>query len=230
MSGAARMRLLQLASQALPIGGFSHSLGLEAAVEARIVHDEATLAVWMGDLLRHCAARYELPQLQRFLAAWRRGDAAAARRLNLEFLAARETAELRAASIQMGFSLRALLEKLDPAPTALIGGLRDMPELALPCAWALAGVAWSLSDEETAAAYLWSWAEGQVLAAMKAIPLGQTAGQRVLLRVGESMDALLASMRMQPVTAEAAALSNFAPMLAILSAQHETQYSRLFRS
>lgn len=105
-------RLLQLASPALPVGAFSYSQGLEAAVEAGIVHDRESAQQWIADVLRLSLARMEAPILVRLIDAWRAGDRAAAARWNEEFLASRETQELRAETVQMGYSLRMLLEQL----------------------------------------------------------------------------------------------------------------------
>jgi urease accessory protein len=135
------------------------------------------------------------------------------------FLASRETAELRAETVQMGFSLCKLLPHLK---------IRDveLEEPAFPAAFAAAVDAWKIDPHEALQAYLWSWLENQVMAAVKAVPLGQTDGQKLLLSLGE---------RIAPLAAQAAAMSddelgNFAPGLARLSSRHETQYSRIFRS
>jgi urease accessory protein len=159
-------------------------------------------------------------------AAWVAEDFDALRHLNDEFLSARESAELRSATVQMGFSMRALLAVLPDLPHALMKTLQMMHEPSLPCVWSAAGAAWSISSSDSAAAYLWSWAENQVLVAIKAVPIGQAAGQRVLLNVG----AEIARLARRSARQDANLRSNFAPSLAILSSQHETQYSRLFRS
>jgi len=105
-------RLLQLASPSLPVGAYSYSQGLEAAIEATIVHDAASAERWIADVLAYSLARMEAPIFLRFCAAWRAGDAAAAARWNALFLAARETAELRAETARMGYSLARLLPEL----------------------------------------------------------------------------------------------------------------------
>jgi urease accessory protein len=225
MSTPARMRLFQMASQAFPIGGYSHSHGLEAAIESRYIRDEAEVEQWIRDVLSFSIASYEVPCLLEMGAAWAAADVDAVHRLDTEFLASRETAELRGATVQMGYSMRALLAVLPDAPRALIETLQRMEEPSLPCVWSGTAAAWSIDPAESAAAYLWSWAENQVLAAMKSLPLGQSAGQRVLLRIG----ARIAELADEPALG-AGLRSNFAPGLAILSARHETQYSRLFRS
>ncbi|HEY6239934.1 MAG TPA: urease accessory protein UreF [Burkholderiales bacterium] len=212
-------RLLQLASPALPVGAYSYSQGLEAAIEAGIVRDAASAEGWIGDVLKHSLARMEAPVLLRLCNAWRADDAVAAVRWNALFLAARETAELRAETAQMGYSLAKLLPEL---------GLGKVPleEPSFPAAFAFAAAAWKIDPHEALVAYLWSWIENQVLAAMKALPLGQTDGQRLLLSLGGRLEEI----------ARAAAwldddsLGNFTPGLALLSSRHETQYSRLFRS
>jgi len=226
MTMLARMRLFQIASQAMPIGGYSHSHGLEAAIESGFVRNEASVQRWIMDMLCFSIASYEVPILMELSAAWAAERFDAVSRLNDEFLATRESAELRSATIQMGFSMRALVAALPDLPDALLETLHRMKEPSLPCVWSGAAAAWSIGRTDSLAAYLWSWAENQVLVAMKSVPIGQSSGQRVLLNVG-SLIARLAE-RCPPWDPDQR--SNFAPGLAILSSQHETQYSRLFRS
>ena len=216
------VRLLQLASPSLPVGAYSYSQALEAACEAGVVRDEPSAAAWIGDVLQLSMASMEAPLLLRLIDAWGRQDRAAALRWNTELLASRETAELRAETLQMGYSMGRLLADLgiDAAP------LQAIEELAYPTAYAFAIAAWSLDAREALEAYLFAWIENQVLAAVKCVPLGQAAGQRMLLALSEGIPDLVA---------RAAAmgddeLANFAPGLALLSSWHETQYSRLFRS
>jgi urease accessory protein len=225
MNGLARVRLLQMTSQAFPIGGYSHSYGLEAAVESALVRDEASLQRWIADVLSYSIGRYEVPLLHRMSEAWTARDFMALVRLNERFLATRETAEMRSATVQTGFSMRSLLEVLPELPDFLHHTLRRLQEPSLPCVWSGAAAAWAIPAADSAAAYLWSWAENQVLVGMKTVPIGQSAGQRVLLKIGEHIAGLT---EQEPSIDDA--LSNFAPGLAIQCARHETQYSRLFRS
>ena len=197
-------RLLQLASPALPVGAFSYSGGLEAALEALIVHDAASAQRWIGDVLEHSMLRMEAPLLAKMIE---QPDS----RWNEMLLAARETAELRAETVQMGYSLNRLLPELGIEPC-----LFEEPSYAAVYAHAVR--AWGISAQDALVAYLWSWLENQVLAAVKAVPLGQTDGQRMLLHLSKKMKI------------EDFELGNFTPGLAVLSSRHETQYSRLFRS
>ena len=218
-----------LASPALPVGGFSYSEALEAAVESGHVAGEADAARWLCDQLQLALARSELAVVARAFGAWQRGDAAHVRELNDWVLATRETRELRAQAEQMGRSLVewlknrgvvdervAVLAALPPAPT-------------WPVAFALAAAQTGAPRREALLAFGFSWAENMVQAALKAVPLGQSAGQRVL---GLLADALPAAVDAALATALAGdtARQNLTPMLAILSARHEAQYSRLFRS
>ena len=204
-------RLLQLASPALPVGAYSYSGGLEAATEAGIVHDAASAERWIGDVLELSIARMEAPILFRMLSDQENW--------NELFLASRETAELRAETVQMGYSLNRLLEDL---------GLGEVPveEPSFPAAFAYAATQWQIEPEAALQAYLWTWLENQVMAAVKAVPLGQTDGQRILLSLGDR----LPSIAKKAMQIEDQELGNFAPGLAMLSSKHETQYSRLFRS
>jgi urease accessory protein len=214
-------RLLQLASPTLPVGAFSYSQGLEAASEAGLVRDRASAAQWIGELLELSLARMEAPILARLIGAWRADDRESAMRWNEAFLASRETRELRAETVQMGYSLRALLAQLeDAAPLAA------MEEPSFPAAFAFAVARWKIDAHDALVAYLWAWLENQVMAAVKAVPLGQTDGQRILLALGARLEAIAREAE----ALEDDALGACTPGLALLSARHETQYSRLFRS
>ncbi len=220
-------RLLQLASPTLPVGAYTYSQGLEWAVDSGVVRDEASAARWVADLLELGVGRFEAPLVAAALAAWAGADWPTLTDLNARFLASRETAELRAETVQMGFSLRRLAEALDdPSLAAPLAWSHEHPEPAFPVLWAGFATAWEIGVEAALAAYLWSWAENQVMAALKAVPLGQAAGQRVLADLGR---------RIPKIATTAASLapgdwSNFAPAFALASCRHETQYSRLFRS
>lgn len=223
-------RLLQLASPALPVGAFSYSQGLEWAVEAGTVKDEATTLRWIGDQLEWNLGRYEAPLLARMMEACAVGAHDTASALDATYLASRETAELRAETLQMGHSLRRLIADLGqdivlPMTTsAPAGAVPRAPTFA--GAWGAVAAAWRIEPADALTAWLWGWAENQVMAALKTVPLGQAAGQRILLELGR---------RIPPVVARAFELgdddvSNFAPGFAIACARHEAQYSRLFRS
>jgi urease accessory protein len=220
----ARVRLMQMTSQAFPIGGYSHSYGLESAIEQGWVRDEAGVKQWITDVLKFSLATYEIPMLRDLGEAWERRDVEAITALNAQFLATRESAELRAASVQMGYSLAQLLAALPDIPAWLANALADLDEPSLPCVWSGAASAWQITATDSSVAYAWAWAENQALVAMKCVPIGQSAAQRVLLEVG----VLIAQQA--EVASAPDCRSNFAPGLAILCAQHETQYSRLFRS
>jgi len=221
--------LLQLASAALPVGAFSHSLGLEAALEAGALRDAGDAERWIAGYLAQVWAAGEAPLWRGQFAAWAAADETALAAGNARLLAMRETAELRLEAVQTGRSLRQwllalpALPALDAARQALLERL-DPPVYA--SVHALAAHALGLDERTGLCALAWSLAENLVTAAVKLVPLGQVAGQAILRRCGAGLPALID----RTLTIEPAAACNFAPMLAILSARHETQYSRLFRS
>ncbi len=213
------LALLQLASPALPVGGYAYSQGLETAVSEGRVQDAESVRRWIGDLLTLSIARFEAPVWLRIHAATLTHDDAAVARWNRELLATRETAELRAESLQMGASMLRLYPALGLAAPAL-------ESATYTAAFAVACAQLGITGEDGLAAYLWTWAENQVLVAVKTVPLGQQAGQSMLT-------ALHADVRRAVEIAAALSddrLGSAAIGLAIASARHETQYSRLFRS
>ena len=221
------VRLLQLASPALPVGAYTYSQGLEWAVESGVIRDEASAGRWVADLLEHGIGGYEAPLVAALIAAWQADDHAEVARLDADFLASRESAELRAETAQMGFSMRRLLRDLRDDSLAPVLAVTDaQPEVAFPTVWAGIAARWQIDPDAALCAYLWSWAENQVMAALKAVPLGQAAGQRLLARLGRRIVEVAAAALQRPE----ARWSNFTPAFAIACARHETQYSRLFRS
>ena len=222
----ALLELMQLASPALPVGGFSYSEGLEAAVEAGLVRDEAQAGNWLVDQLQLSLGRADLAVLAQALPAWQAHDLARIAELNDWVGQTRESAELRQQTQQMGRSLAEWLKNraTPDARVAQLAALRPAP--TWPVAFALAAAQSGAPARDVLLAFGFGWAENMVQAAMRSVPLGQSAAQRMLARL---IDALPDAVQ------RAAALGDderqaFTPMLAILSAQHETQYSRLFRS
>ena len=226
-SPLALVRLLQLTSPALPVGAYTYSQGLEWAVESGRIRNEEDAGNWVADLLTHSIGRYEAPMLVHLMHYWSRSEIVPVQRLNADFLASRESTELRAETLQMGFSLKRLLADLrDPALDPMRERIQDWPEIAFPTVWSGLAATWRVEPLAAVSGYLWSWAENQVMAALKAVPLGQAAGQRVLAEIGLRIPAVAQTALNRPETD----WSNFAPAFALCSVQHETQYSRLFRS
>lgn len=224
-SSATLLQLMWLASPALPVGGFSYSEGLEAAVDHGRITSEAQAQAWLLDQLALGLGRGELAVLAQAVEAWRDGDAARVTALNDWVVLTRESAELRQQAEQMGRSLLEWLRnRSDDARLAVLAALKPAP--TYPVAYALAAAQTQATPEEALLAYAFGWAENMVQAAIKAVPLGQSAGQRILTALAAEIPHAVSQALRLPATQRQA----FTPMLAILSSRHETQYSRLFRS
>ena len=219
------VRLLQLASPTLPIGSYSYSQGLEWAVAAGDVRDAPSAETWIGDVLECVIGRGEAPVAWRLLQHAEQSDWARFAEWNGWFLASRETAELRAESVQTGGALSKLALELGLVDAVPVRSARADP-WTLPAAYALAARGFAVEPTAALTAYLWSWLENQVLAAMKTIPLGQLAGQRLLRDLGARIPAVVSIAK----AAQDEDIASFAPGLAFASSRHETQYTRLFRS
>lgn len=219
----ALVRLLQLASPALPVGMYSYSQGMERAVEDGWIKDEAGAGEWIAGLLEYGQARLDVPVLIRLHAAWRFGDGAAVERWSRTLQAFRETSELRAEDRRTGQALARLLESLGVGPA---GGWVRHPAATFATGFSLAAAEWGIPAHPMAAGYLWSWLENQVLCAVKLVPLGQVAGQRLLRDLSTGIPDLMS--RAFELADEDIGAGAFG--LALASSRHETQYSRLFRS
>jgi urease accessory protein len=221
MNASALLHLLQFASPALPIGGYSYSQGLETAIEEGLVHDADSARAWMTRYLDEVMACWDAPLLWRLLKAFAARDRVAIAEWSACFLASRDTAELRAETVQMGYSLTRLIAELGVADAGPPG-----EETSLPAAFACAADALGIPHEEALLAMLFSWAENQVLVCVKSVPLGQVAGQRLLLLLRPEIERAAERARALPDEA----LSNWSPGLSMLSMRHEVQHGRLYRS
>ena len=225
MLDSSLMQLMWLASPALPIGGFSYSECLEAAVDTGRAATEGEASAWLVDHLHLSLARSDLPAVAQAIPAWRADDQTRIAALNTWVLQTRESSELRAQTEQMGKSLLEWLRNhTTAAPNQIALLAKQQP--TYPIAYALAASSTGASLRECLLAYAFGWAENMVQAAIKSVPLGQSAGQRILsaltAEIPQAIDYALAL--------DDDARQAFTPMLAILSSQHEVQYSRLFRS
>jgi urease accessory protein len=226
MDSTELVALLHLASPALPIGAFSYSQGLEAALDAGLIHDADSARDWIAGGLVDVLSRGELPFLAHQMARWHAHDIHALAEANAEFLASRESSELRRETEQMGWSLAQLCASLEWGDTARRASLAALSPVALPSVFAYAARAHDATPEASLTAYAFGWIENQTAAALKSVPLGQLAGQKILV----ALRAPLAAAVRRALATPPEAINTFAPQLGILSARHESQYSRLFRS
>lgn len=218
------LHLLQLASSALPVGAYSYSEGLETLVEQGVITNQKDLKHWLTAELRYGAIQLEAAVMLRGYQAVTRGDMEKLRYWNLWLSAARETQELRYASWQMGRSLMQLLAKIQPQVADLVNAVGHPSNYAI--AFALAAAHWQIHPQAALLAYLHSWATNLITAGMKLIPLGQTAGQEILLQI----QPLISAATLAIISLEDDDLSCCSWGLSLASMQHETQYTRLFRS
>ena len=232
------LQLIWLASPALPVGGFSYSEGLESAVESAQIATELEASHWLTDQLHISLARGDLAVIAKAIPAWRRGDMGRVIELNQWVLQTRETQEFRLQTDQMGRSLAQWHQALNArSATSLLQFAQRSQQnnpsaedatypTTYPIAFALAASSTLASVRDCCLAFTFGWAENMVGAAVKSVPLGQSAGQRILAQLANNIPtAVDYAIALRDSQRQA-----FSPMLAILSSQHETQYSRLFRS
>ena len=222
--------LLQLAFA--PVGAYSYSEGIESLVETGAIDSEITLRNWLENSLQFGAVRVEAAVVVRALRAALRGDLTALSYWNGWASAAKETEELRLQSWQMGRTLvRLLLDLRSPVSSVLTTIVKDLVECGgNPCNFAtgfgIAAASWQIEEEAAVLGYLYSWAANLVSAGVKLIPLGQTAGQQLLL----DLRSQISWTAREVLQLEDDDLGSCSWGLGLASMAHETQYTRLFRS
>jgi len=219
----AMLRLLQLASPALPIGAFAYSQGLEQATLLGWVKDELSAKEWIRGVLTELLPRLDLPVLAESYAAWSVADLARVRQLSAFLHACRESQELCAEDRHLGAALSRVLHGLG------VEGAQpwiDDPDATFVSLFSLAAVHFEIPLRSAALGFLFAWLENQVAAATRLIPIGHIAAQRVLSELLVDLPAAVTRGLSLPISAA----GFLAPGLALASALHETTYSRLFRS
>lgn len=217
---------LHLASPLLPIGGFAYSQGLEQAHASGWVTDRVSAQTWIRDALLLVLAQQDLPGWLACFRATRRGDWATVIELTHQWIALRETAELRLESRQMAYSMVRLygqwLDDEEMPPTGVLQRISVNYTMAHAT---LCGL--RLSDETIAlTAFVWAWLENQVLSTVKIVPLGQRDGQSLMHSLKPCVSHAISIAKATDLST-----AGSAPIgLAMLSSHHETQYTRLFRS
>lgn len=217
------LRLLQLASSGLPVGGYTYSQGLEWAVEAGWVRAADGFAAWQRAQIEETLVHLDWPLLARLYAACEVGDAAAFKRWNQLLLASRETRELRTEERQRG---QAFARLLDGWPLGQSPEWRESIGLTQLGGMAWLALQWQIPLQALALGIGWSWLEGAVMAGVKLVPFGQQMAQSLLRDLAAELPAALERALAVADDDIGAGL----PLQAIASACHETQYSRLFRS
>lgn len=214
---------MHLVSPALPVGAYAYSQGQEYAVELGYLNDFESSQQWIDGVFRHSFCNLDLPLLDRLYQSWHGNQLADVQHWNEFLLASRESAEFELEDQQLGRALIRLLSSLG------VSEAQQWPRktpIAFACAFALAGVHWSVDRQDLLQGFCWSWLENQVAAATKLVPLGQTQAQQLLIELMQAVEPCCS----QALTIADHDLGAGLPALALLSAQHETQYSRLFRS
>lgn len=217
-NAAQLLKLLTLSSTALPVGAYCYSQGVESAIQIGLIQDEASSKAYFEEVLEMLLVRFELPMLQRLMQSY--ADIEQFDQWANLYRASRESKEFLAESQQLAFSLNAWIKDVLQIPVEVKKQLGFVPVYAQLCGRL------DLKLVDVLTAYTFTVLENQVLAAVKTVPLGQIAGQRILWHVhGLIPDAIQRAMQLQNHE-----ISSALPYYAMLSMQHETQYSRLFRS
>jgi urease accessory protein len=217
------IRLMQLSSSTLPVGGFTYSQGLEWAVESGWIKTEEHVRHWLAGLIDTTLKNLDVPVLVRMTDACHGGDNPALQRWSDVLIAHRETHELRLEERNRGRAMLSLVLGLDINVTP---EWRTVLATTQTAGFAYVAKHWGIDRKLAAQGFAWSWLENMVVAAVKLVPLGQMAGQRIL----RDLAAPLATAVEQGLALTDAGIGSSTPAMAHASARHETQYTRLFRS
>ena len=223
------LTLLQLASPALPVGAYSYSEGIETLAAQGIVTDGAALFNWLAQELKGGGIRLETANMGWCYIAAQQPQTHTddvIDQWNQWLSAFRETEEMRSQSWQMGRSLLRLFNDIEPDLARQLPPTATRENCNFAIAYGLVAQAWDIPLAAVSLAFLHSWAANLVSAAVRSVPLGQTEGQRLLRQLITPI---------QQAQTEIASLTETDLMacswgVTLASMQHETEYSRLFRS
>ncbi|MEI6893985.1 MAG: urease accessory protein UreF [Colwellia sp.] len=219
-------RLLQLCSANLPVGGFAFSQGLEYAIEMGWINNQKSTFEWIEVNLNESIARTDLALLKRLYHALETGDFIRFSVYNQQLIACRESSELRLADVAMGKALVRLVKRIDNLDSEIYRELLDEPESSFVAIFAIIAYLFQLDLISAQSGYCWTYIDNQVAAATKLVPLGQTQAQNLLFELSDKVTTVINKAN----KIETQDIGGSLPQLAMASAWHETQYTRLFRS
>lgn len=217
------LRLLQLTSTNLPIGGFTYSQGLEWAVEIGWITNLIQTQQWLQLQIEHNLRYCDVPLLARFYHCCEEHNLKQFNYWDKFLLSNRETAELRNEEKQRGYALSQLLKKLCDNIDQQWLNVISHNSIA---GWAWIGYQWQIPIITLQHGWVFNWLESSIMAAIKLVPLGQQSGQLLIFQLAAQIPELIKHANQL----QDKQLGGSNPLLAIASASHETQYSRLFRS
>lgn len=224
MSQRNLLYLLQLTSPTLPVGAYSYSEGIETLVAQQIIINKKSLENWLIQSLKYGSIRVESAIMLRAYDDFLEDDLVSLVQWNNWLSATRETQELRNQSWQMGQSLLKLFNELEPEIKPLLDKLYPFCNYAI--VFGVAGAIWKIPRQELLLGYLHSWSSNLVNAGLRLIPLGQTDGQKILVKLQDTL--MQASETILELKDDD--LRGWGWGLSLASMQHETLYTRLFRS
>ena len=215
------LRLLQLSSASLPIGAYAFSQAMESAVHSGWINDSDDARQWLSLQMTHSIASVDAPILLRLMRSLDRDDLETFVYWNAYSLACRESKELRLADIEMGAAMKRLLENVDLSFPCI-----DRKEICFCAGFAVAAVQWKILPRMALTGLFWSWLENSIAAAVKLVPLGQNAAQRL---IGELLPIIQPAIEKAELMDDRFVGSGL-PAIGMASAWHESQHTRLFRS
>ncbi|PSF35298.1 urease accessory protein UreF [Aphanothece hegewaldii CCALA 016] len=216
--------LLQITSPTLPVGAYSYSEGIETLVSQEIITNKETLQQWIIQSLKFGSIRIESAIMLRAYHDFLGDNIEGLIKWNLWLSATRETKELRQQSWQMGQSLLKLLTELQPEIKDISSQL--YPDCNYAVVFGIAGAIWQIPEHELLLGYLQSWSSNLINAGLRLIPLGQTDGQKILVNLQND----LIQVTQDILELKDEDLRGWGWGLSLASMQHETLYTRLFRS
>ena len=215
------LRLLQLSSASLPIGAYAFSQAMESAVHSGWISDSDDARQWLSLQMTHSIASVDAPILLRLMRSLDRDDLETFVYWNAYSLACRESKELRLADIEMGAAMKRLLENIDLSFPCI-----NLKEICFCAGFAVAAVQWKILPRMALTGLFWSWLENSIAAAVKLVPLGQNAAQRL---IGELLPIIQPAIDKAELMDDRFVGSGL-PAIGMASAWHESQHTRLFRS
>ena len=215
---ASLIRLLAWLSPAFPTGAYAYSHGLEWAVEAGDISSESSLQSWLADVLAHGAARSDAILLRHAHRATRFEELAAIAELAA---AMAPSGERQAETLAQGNAFASAARVWGPS---LLEGLAG--RIAYPVAVGAIAAAHGIAEDPACGGFLQAFTANLVSAAVRLVPLGQTAGLRVLA----ALEPVVLGLAAETASASLDDLGGACFRSDIAAMRHETQYTRLFRS